>query len=153
MIVIHQRADEASRSPDRPCYYDAEANVLGGSSASSPDAERQRLGQSYTVRGRYGACHDIARQLVAAGIPDQPVTTIQEPQGWRIGYPSLHPMALRTIVEGVTTTIREAVWKDPAERFATLAGAAEHLPQNRGEAADHGSLAPPAETPSFEAAV
>jgi hypothetical protein len=77
-------------------------------------------------------------------------------------------MALRTIVEGVTTTIREAVWKDPvtsfaryrsaepivtAERFATLAGATEHLPQNRGETADHGSLPLPAENPSFEAAV
>jgi hypothetical protein len=124
MIVIHQRADEAGRSPDRPCYYDAEANVLG---------------QSYTVRARYGACHDLARELVAAGIPDQPVTTIHQPQGWRIGYPSLHRMALRTIVT--------------AERFATLAGATEHLPQNRGETADHGSLHLPAENPSFEAAV
>ena len=102
-LTINLRANEASRTPDRPCFYDANTSVDG---------------VTYAARARYGVCNEIARQLVAAGIPDQPVTAIQQPQGWQINYRSLHHMALRTIEEGATTLIRGRTWRDPSDRMA-----------------------------------
>jgi hypothetical protein len=128
MITIHhQRADEPSRTPDRPAYYDAETVFVGG--------------QSYTARARYGVCHDIARQLVAAGVPDQPVTTVEQPSGWSIGYPSLHRMALRTVSESATHPVHGRRWTDPAETFGRLPPKA----QNRGSKPLAATSAHPAE--------
>ena len=105
MITIYQTADEPSRSADRPCYYDATCTAKGW---------------AFTARARYGACHAVARQLVAAGFPDEPVTVVQAPHGWELRYPSLHRLSLRTIAEGPTTPLRSAHWTDPTEAFARL---------------------------------
>jgi hypothetical protein len=126
VIVIHHRADEASRSPDRPCFYDAEANVLG---------------QSYTVRARYGAVHDLARELVAAGVPDQAVTTVQQPHGCQMGYPSMYRLAATTVSEGPTHPVHGRRWTDPAEAFGRLPPKG----QNRGSMPPADIGVPPAE--------
>ncbi len=103
MIAITQRADEASRSPDRRCYYVASAEVDG---------------IAYAARARYGAANDIARQLVAAGIPDQSVIARTMPQGWELGYHSLYRLATRTVSEGPTRPLHEHRWIDPAVAFS-----------------------------------
>ena len=102
MITITICADEPSRTPERPCAYDATTEVEG---------------VVYIARHRYGAAHAIARQLVAAGIADQPVAVLQPPQGYRIAYPSLHRMAGRTIAESATHPVHGRRWVDPAETF------------------------------------
>ena len=108
MITITQTADEASRTKERPAYYDAAATVEG---------------VTYTARARYGVVNAVARQLVEAGIPDGPV---QSPYGrstgvgWKIEYRSLHQMAERTVAEGPTQPVRGRKWSDPANAFAGL---------------------------------
>lgn len=128
MITITQVADEASRTPDRPCYYDASAIVDG---------------VEYKARARYDVTHDIARQLVAAGVPDQPVVTIQLPQGWKVSYRSLHKKAKYTVAEGASHSVHVERWRDPVEAFARLRVNAE----NGGEAPPEASECPEAETP------
>ena len=100
MIRITQRADEPSGTPDRPCYYDAETEVDG---------------VRFAARARYGVNHNLARQLVAAGISDQAVEITTFGICGVLTYPSLHWMAQRTIAEGPTTPICERKFTDPAE--------------------------------------
>ena len=57
-IEVHQRADETSRTPNKACYWIASAMIDG---------------EQFIARSRYGAVNELARQLVAAGIPDAPM--------------------------------------------------------------------------------
>ncbi len=58
MIVVRQFADEASRTPNNSCYWQAECVVDG---------------LAYVARSRHGAPYALARELLAAGIPDAPM--------------------------------------------------------------------------------
>ena len=108
----------ASRSPPdrpsgpvgRPCFYDAEATWLG---------------RSYVARARYGASHALARELVAAGIPDQPVEIIHTPGNAILAYKSLHRLAIYTVSEGPATLLRSRRWTDPSLAFGGMASKAK----------------------------
>lgn len=59
MICMHQHPVPNTRTPEKPCRWQAEAIVDG---------------TSHTAQSRSGAAHELARTLVGAGIADQPVT-------------------------------------------------------------------------------
>jgi len=55
---------------------------LASTAPSAPNA-----GRTYAGRARYGAPYDVARQLVATGIPDQGRSGVREPSSarWWLG--------------------------------------------------------------------
>ena len=58
-------------------------------------------GKVFRARDRHGAVFALARQLVAAGIPEMPISAIPPgggPELFRV--PSIHQAATQTIVEG-----------------------------------------------------
>jgi hypothetical protein len=94
-----QRALEGTRTPNRPCLWEARA-VLG-----------RRV---FVARSRHGAPFELARKLVDDGVHDVPV----EVGG--ITHPSLHRMAERTVVESATVSVRRGRYVPPEERFPLL---------------------------------
>jgi hypothetical protein len=54
-IIVYQRPEEGSRTPSKPCAWIEETTING---------------RNFTARSRYGATNELARQLVAAGVPD-----------------------------------------------------------------------------------
>jgi hypothetical protein len=54
-ILVKAYPLEATRTPDGPCDWVAETMIDG---------------QSFSARSKHGAPNELARQLVAAGIPD-----------------------------------------------------------------------------------
>ena len=119
-IIVTVRGDEASRSPDRPCYWTAEATVAG---------------QRYTARARYGVAGALARVLVAAGLPDAPLHVLSnlDPNRVALRYAAFHAEARMTIKEGPTTPISRGRWLDLTEAFGA-GRPSVYLGQNRGEA-------------------
>ena len=70
-------------------------------------------GVTYYAATRSGAANKLARDLVAAGVADQPVRVAQEGLRGYLEHPSLHRMATRTYSEG-NGPLRETDWVDPA---------------------------------------
>ncbi len=62
-------------------------------------------GAQVQARSHSGASYALARKLVAAGVPDQPVRVSQDGIAGHITWPSLHKHALRTIAESATHPI------------------------------------------------
>jgi hypothetical protein len=101
-MIIHQRPLPETRTAENSCAWLASAavdNVI------------------HTARSRRGAPHELARALVAAGVPDQQVSVTHEDLRGEMSYPSLHRMADRTYVEGRSTTLHGARYRED-ERFA-----------------------------------
>ncbi len=81
--------------------------------SSAPTATKGRAWIATTVldgaqvqaRSHNGASYALARQLVAAGVPDQPVRVSQDGIAGHIAWPSLHKHAGRTIAESATHPI------------------------------------------------
>jgi hypothetical protein len=84
MILMHQWPDEPTRTPNDICYHEAETFI-----------EDRR----YSARSRRGAPFALARILLVAGIPDQPVQVTNKGVRGHMSYRSLHRMAELTIVE------------------------------------------------------
>lgn len=89
-------------------------------------------GQHYQVSKRSGASHDLARRLVDAGIPDQPVQVRQVGLAGHLAWRSLHRMALFDYVEG-STPLKMTRWV-PSD-FADLR---TRIAENRGERVSEG---------------
>jgi hypothetical protein len=102
MITIHQHSLENSRTAENSCTWLAETEI-----------DRQR----FEARSRRGAPQELARALVAAGIPDQPVRVEHVGLRGHMAYPSLHRMAGVTYVEGRSTILHRARYRED-ERFA-----------------------------------
>jgi hypothetical protein len=83
-IQAHQRPLEDTRTKTKTCFYEAVCMVDG---------------VHYTARSRNGVVYELARVLVAAGLPDGPLVMTHEGlkgnQTWR----SFHEAALWTLVE------------------------------------------------------
>jgi len=90
-IAMHQWPDEPTRTPENNCLYEGET-VLDG--------------QRYSARSRRGAPFALARVLVAAGIPDQPVQVTHQGLRGHLSYHSLHRMAELTIEESDRVSVR-----------------------------------------------
>ncbi len=119
MIPVELSADEATRTPDRPCRWTALAMV------------NDRI---FEASARTGAVYELARQLVAAGIPDDQLGMRQVASALpgTITYSSFHKMAGQNLVETASGGLRIARWSDLAERLSRLPQRAEHNAQNRG---------------------
>jgi len=113
MIRMHQRPIEPTRTPDNNCRYEAEAIVNG---------------QRYSASSRKGVPFELARVLVAAGVPDQSVTVAHEGLRGETAYRSLHWMAQRTIEESARTPVHEVRYREYPGGPAEHGGEA----QNRG---------------------
>jgi hypothetical protein len=104
MITMRQRPLETTRTADRSSVYEAECEVDG---------------QCYSARSRNGAPNELARVLVAAGIPDQPVESHHAGiKGW-ITYRSLHQMARWSYREG-TRRVQRVRWLPPPDYTAVF---------------------------------
>src|SRR5579875_1920784 len=100
MLVIEQRALEATRTPENSCAWLATC-AIGG--------------RRFEARSRRGAPAALARLLVAAAIPDQPVEVHALMLGrWyrpALRYRSLYALAAMTWEEGAATPLRRARYK------------------------------------------
>lgn len=95
MLIVRQWPAEATRKPDRPCYWVAETVING---------------RTYAVRSRYGAVNKLARLLVAVGIPDAPLAVTQPSLKGEIIYRSFYEAAKWTYAESATRGPRRVRW-------------------------------------------
>lgn len=126
MITMRQRPLEHTRTPERSSVFEAECEVGD---------------QRYSARSRHGAPNELARLLVSAGVPDQPVEVRQIGIKGCLSWRSLHEMARWTYEESATMPLRRVRWK-PLPDF-TAAGRGR-IAQNRGE-----TLPPVGEEPAL----
>ena len=90
-IVVHQRPDEGTRTPEQSCEWIGEATVDG---------------RTYTARSRMSPATDIARQLVAEGLPDRPLVVRSAGLAGHMTWPSFHEAAKWTYEEGPKVAAR-----------------------------------------------
>jgi hypothetical protein len=119
-IVVHQRADETSRTPNKACYWIASAIVDG---------------DQFIGRSRYGALNELARQLVAAGIPDAPMFVHTAGVKGFATILSFHRAAESAYEESVTVPLRRT-------SYARKAAARERARSIGVEAPKQGSSDP-----------
>jgi hypothetical protein len=84
-ITVTCWPNEATRTPNSACVWVAEAMVDG---------------RTHTARSRHGAPNELARQLVAAGIADQPMVIHYHGVARTMTWRSLHAAARWTYSEG-----------------------------------------------------
>jgi hypothetical protein len=84
-IVVRVRPLEETRTPNSGCLWLAECEVDG---------------QHYEARTRHGAANALSRQLVAAGIADQPLEVHFDGLPGHLRWGSLEAAANRTYTEG-----------------------------------------------------
>src|SRR5215831_13817320 len=89
-IVVHQRADETSRTPNKACYWIATAMIDGA---------------ELLARSRYGAVNELARQLVDAGVPDAPMFVYTPGLKGFATIPSFHRAAESTYEESASVPL------------------------------------------------
>jgi hypothetical protein len=77
---VHQRPLEKTRTPSKSCKWVGEAIVNG---------------RAYTATSRMAPANDIARQLVADGLPDAPMQVYSA--GLKRCLPGLHSVAPRSL--------------------------------------------------------
>ena len=77
--------EEATRTANSGCVWIAVATVEGG---------------IYTARSRHGVANELARQLVAAGLPDRPIVIRCDGLAGTMTYRSFHAAAMWTFSEG-----------------------------------------------------
>jgi hypothetical protein len=85
--------------------------IVGGPERShktgTEEAYCEWNGRRFEVRSRHGAAYDLCRQLVAAGIPDQPMQVYRASNGaHQYTFRSVHRAALWTIEESDSVPIR-----------------------------------------------
>jgi hypothetical protein len=100
MIRVYQHPEENTRSANNGCSWVAEAIVNG---------------ISYSARSRHGAPHELARVLVAAGLPDAPMRVATAGLLGETTYRSFHAAAGRTIEENAKVAIRSRRYRPPQD--------------------------------------
>jgi hypothetical protein len=116
-LIMRQRTIPGTRTPGNSSKWLVAAEIDG---------------RTYSASSRRGAPQELARVLVAAGIPDQPVRVLSDVCVWADGairteqlrghmnYHSLHGMAGWTSVEGERTILGRTRYRED-ERFASPA--------------------------------
>jgi hypothetical protein len=90
---------EGTRTPNGVCYWVAETTL-----------QDERF---FSVRSRHGALNGLARQLVAAGIPDQPMEACDRRSGLKtLTYRSFHAAAKWTYREGAATLLQRVRYQE-----------------------------------------
>jgi hypothetical protein len=85
VIVVRARPLEETRTPNSGCLWLAECEVDG---------------KHYEARSRHGAANALARQLMAAGIADQPLEVHFDGLPGHLRWGSLEAAANRAYTEG-----------------------------------------------------
>ena len=98
-IAVMTWPDEAARTSNSACAWIAEATVEG---------------RTYTARSRHGPANELARQLVAAGLPDRPMVIRCLGLAGTMTYRSFHAAARWTFSEG-ERTLRRVRYREPPE--------------------------------------
>ena len=106
-IIVHQRPLSATRSANKSCKWVAETIVNG---------------RTYMATSRMAPANDIARQLVADGVPDAPMHVYTAGLEGALVWRSFHKAAERTYRESATEPVRQVRWVDPATTRAQIAG-------------------------------
>ena len=84
-IVVKVRSLEETRTPNSGCLWLAECEIGG---------------RRFQARSRHGAANDLARQLIAAGVADQPLVVHSDGLRGYLRWGSLKAAAKRTYTEG-----------------------------------------------------
>ena len=119
-IEVRQSPDEPTRTPGKSCVYAAECTIAG---------------QTYIARSRYGAPNELARVLVAAGVPDAPMQVECAGLCGCITYRSFHKLAGYSLEENAQVSLRRRRYR-----------AAEDAQQGVGASDLCGVIAPAATT-------
>lgn len=97
MLTISQHVEAGSNTGSRGSAWIAEATVEG---------------TRYEASSRSGAPFALARVLVGAGVPDQPVIVTHEGLRGHVAYRSLHRMAGLTIAESASHPVHLRKWSE-----------------------------------------
>lgn len=98
-VTVHQRPVETTRGANTSCRWVAEAIVNG---------------RTYTAISRMAAANDIARALVADGVPDAPMHVYTAGLKGSLTWLSFHGAAERTIEENSSTPVHGRRYRLPA---------------------------------------
>jgi hypothetical protein len=105
-ITVHQRPLEATRTANKSCKWVAEAIVNG---------------RTYTANSRMAPANDIARLLVAHGVPDAPMQIYTAGLKGCLVWRSFHKAAGYTVEETATKPVHKVRWRDAAVERAQIA--------------------------------
>src|SRR5215472_13563745 len=97
-IIVHQRPLAATRSANKSCKWIAEAIVNG---------------RTYTATSRMAPANEIARQLVADGVPDAPMQVYMARLKGCLIWRSFHKAAGYTFKENAHTPVKRDRWEAP----------------------------------------
>ena len=110
-VIVHQRPSEGTHSSGKSCKWVAEAIVNG---------------KTYTAISRMAPANDIARQLVADGVPDAPMQVYTEGLKGCLVWRSFYRAAGYTFRESAMKPVHQAPWVDPTAvraQFSATTGA------------------------------
>src|SRR5215471_11509191 len=107
-IIVHQRPIEATRTANKSCKWHAEAIVNG---------------RTYTATSRMAPANDIARQLVADGVPDAPMHVYTAGLKGCMVWRSFHKTAGLTCEESAAKPVHGVGWRNQADRVAQFTAA------------------------------
>jgi hypothetical protein len=132
-VIVYQRPDEATRTPDRSCNWIGEATVDG---------------RTYTAISRMAPANDIARQLVAEGVSDRPLEIHTEGLRGALVWPSFHKVAERHLAENAGRPVHSISWSSVAARDAwRVAQRVSPKPHKQGVIAPGAITMPPVPKP------
>jgi hypothetical protein len=104
MITISLSMAPNSQTKERPTKWVAQCTVDG---------------KSFAATSRMNPCSDLARALVAANIPDQPVQRWNEKLNhWALRWKSLHTMAQWMIIDPPSSYLHRVKYKPPPKNWA-----------------------------------
>lgn len=106
-VTMHQHPLRETSSSGNSCKWVAEAIVNGN---------------TYTATSRMAPANDIARQLVADGVPDAPMHVYTDGLKGCLVWKSFYRAAERSYRESATEAVRQVRWIDPAIVGAQIAG-------------------------------
>jgi hypothetical protein len=119
MILLTQYPLEETRTLNGVCYWVAETTLQDG--------------RFFSVRSKHGASNGVARQLVAPGIPDQPMETCDKQSGLKaLTCRSFHAAAKWTYTEGAATLLQRVRYQEfhglPGSDADAVPGEGEPMP-------------------------
>ena len=104
-MTVHQRPLERTHSSNKSCKWVAEAIVNG---------------KTYTPTSRMAPANDIARQLVADGVPDASMHVYTAGLKGCLVWRSFHKAAGYTVEETATKPVHMVRWESPEARAVRI---------------------------------
>ena len=99
-VIVHQRPLEVTGTASKSCKWVAEAIVNG---------------RTYTTTSRMAPANEIARQLVADGVPDAPMQVYMAGLKGCLIWRSFHKAAGYTFKENAQTPVKRVRWEAPED--------------------------------------